>query len=125
MWEAVEEQQLAWPSRRIALRLPEQAVVVEADRDRLGQVVTNYLTNALKYTPADRPIEVSLSREAGQARVQVRDQGPGLPLDAQERIWERFYRLLVAPMETRPRATWAWASTSVAAYQSAWWADRR
>lgn len=99
VWEAVEEQQLAWPSRRIALRLPEQAVVVEADRDRLGQVVTNYLTNALKYTPADRPIEVSLSREAGQARVQVRDQGPGLPLDAQERIWERFYRLPGGPME--------------------------
>ena len=91
--EAVEEQQLAWPQRRMQLQLPEQAVLVEADRDRLGQVVTNYLTNALKYAPADRPIEISLTLEADQARVQVRDQGPGLPPEEQEHIWDRFYRI--------------------------------
>ena len=99
VWEAVEEQLLAWPSRRIELQLPEQAVVIEADRERIGQVVTNYLSNALKYAPADRPIEVSVSREAGQARVQVRDHGPGLYRDQQERIWERFYRLPGAQAE--------------------------
>jgi signal transduction histidine kinase len=97
--EVVEEQQLAWPNRRLDLRLPEQAVAVAADRDRIGQVVTNYLTNALKYAPADRPIEISLSREVDQARVQVHDQGPGLSPAEQERIWQRFYRLPGAPAE--------------------------
>lgn len=91
--EAVEEQQLAWPNREIDLRLSEQAVIVQADRDRIGQVVTNYLTNALKYAPAERPIEVSLSLEAAQVRVEVRDQGPGVPPEKQELIWERFYRI--------------------------------
>ena len=91
--EAVEEQQLAWPDRSMRLLLPEQAVLVEADRDRLGQVVTNYLTNALKYAPADRPIEISLSLEADQARVQVRDHGSGLLPQEQDRIWDRFYRI--------------------------------
>ena len=75
------------------LRLPEQAVVVKADGDRIGQVVTNYLTNALKYAPAARPIEISLRQESDQARVQVQDQGPGLPPEEQERIWQRFYRV--------------------------------
>lgn len=91
--EVVEEQQLAWPNREIDLRLSEQAVIVQADRDRIGQVVTNYLTNALKYAPAERPIEVCLSLEAEQARVEVRDQGPGVPPEKQELIWERFYRI--------------------------------
>ncbi|MGO8947756.1 MAG: ATP-binding protein [Ktedonobacterales bacterium] len=95
--EAVEEQQLAWPQRRMHLLLPEQAVMVEADRDRVGQVVANYLTNALKYAPADRPIEISLSLEAELARVQVRDQGPGLIPQEQDRIWDRFYRVRGAP----------------------------
>jgi signal transduction histidine kinase len=99
VWESVEEQQLAWPSRRMEVRLPEQAVMVKADRDRIGQVMTNYLTNALKYAPANRPIVISLSRKADQARVQVRDQGPGLLPEAQELIWERYYRIPGAQAE--------------------------
>ncbi len=95
--EAVEEQQLAWPQRRMQLLLPEQVVMVEADQDRIGQVVANYLTNALKYAPADRPIEISLSLEANLARVQVSDQGPGLIPQEQDRIWDRFYRSPGAP----------------------------
>ncbi len=91
--EVVEEQKLIWPSRSIDLRLPEQAVDVMADRGRIGQVITNYMTNALKYAPADRPIEVSLKVEANQARVEVRDEGPGLRAEEQERIWQRFYRI--------------------------------
>ncbi len=97
--EVVEEQQLAWPNREIDLSLPEQAVMVQADQDRIGQVVTNYLTNALKYAPADRPIEVSLRLEAEQVRVAVRDQGPGVPPEKQELIWERFYRIPGARVE--------------------------
>ncbi len=96
--EAVEEQQLAWPQRRMQLLLPEQMVMVDADQDRLGQVVTNYLTNALKYAPADRLIEISLSLEADLARVQVRDHGPGMPPQEQDRIWDRFYRSPGAPV---------------------------
>jgi PAS domain S-box-containing protein len=92
--EAVEEQRLAWPNRSIALSLPETPrALLLADADRIGQVVTNYLTNALKYSLEDQPVEVCLQVKGSQARILVRDHGPGLPASEQERIWERFHRV--------------------------------
>jgi signal transduction histidine kinase/PAS domain-containing protein len=92
--QAAERQQQIAPTRTLRLQLPaEQQEPVEVDADRIGQVVTNYLTNALKYSPADRPIEVGLERVGQSARVWVRDEGPGIPPDEQKRIWERFHRV--------------------------------
>lgn len=91
--EEVEEQRQAQPEHRIDLTLPGDApVMVRADADRLGQVVTNYLTNALKYSQESRPIEVRLQIDGDTARVSVRDDGPGLPPEEQSRIWEQFHR---------------------------------
>jgi PAS domain S-box-containing protein len=98
MRDAVREQRLARPGREITLTLPpgEAPVIVEADADRIGQVVTNYLTNALKYSPERAPVAVRLERDDTEcgvaARVAVRDEGPGLPLEQQARVWERFHR---------------------------------
>jgi signal transduction histidine kinase len=92
--EAVEEQRQVNPARNIRLEVQAEApVLVLADADRIGQVITNYLTNALKYAPASRPIVVGLQVEGQNARVSVQDEGPGLPLEEQERVWERFYRV--------------------------------
>jgi signal transduction histidine kinase len=126
----VDEQRLLNPARVIALDVPDPAdipanasreagarsIVVDADEDRLGQVLTNYLTNAQRYSPEDRPIEVTLrlldveaadvSAEAGPdsgpdggtgavrrvARVEVRDHGVGITTDDQATIWNRFQR---------------------------------
>ena len=90
---AVEEQREWAPDRTICLEMPAGlSVPIVADADRIGQVVTNYLTNALKYSPDDRPVTVGLETMPARARVWVRDEGPGLPAAEQERIWERFYR---------------------------------
>ena len=91
--EAVEAQRVAWAERVMDLQAPQgEEVVVRADAERVGQVVTNYLTNALKYTPPDSPVVVILSVEAGQARLAVCDRGPGIPLKEQAHIWEQFRR---------------------------------
>jgi signal transduction histidine kinase len=89
----VEEQRQGFPERTIHLHLPEVPAPLLADADRLGQVVTNYLTNALKYSPEDRPVDVGVGLEGQQGRVWVRDQGPGIPLAEQERLWDRFHRV--------------------------------
>lgn len=92
--QCVEEQRQAAPTRTILLHLPAgQPVPLVADADRIGQVLTNYLTNALKYSPAEQPVEVALIVEARKACVRVRDAGPGIPLAEQERIWDRFHQV--------------------------------
>ena len=92
--EAVGAQRQAAPTRTLLLQFPAaQPVPVYADACRLGQVVTNYLTNARKYSPTEQPVVVGLDVADHEARVWVRDQGPGLPPEEQARIWERFHRV--------------------------------
>ena len=92
--EIVQDMRQATPTRTIFLRLPSnEEVPLLVDADRIRQVVSNYLTNALKYSEEDRPVEISLQTEAGVARIAVRDEGPGLSPAQQEHIWERFYQV--------------------------------
>jgi signal transduction histidine kinase len=92
--EVVDEQRKVHPERTIRLAQPPHraAMPVMADADRLGQVVTNYLGNALKYSPAEEPVAVEVCAEGDLVRVLVRDRGPGIPAAERERIWELFYR---------------------------------
>jgi signal transduction histidine kinase len=88
----VDEQRGLAASRTIRLELPDVPVPVQADAARIGQVVANYLTNALKYSSEDQAVTVGLDLTATMARVWVRDEGPGVAPPERERIWERFYR---------------------------------
>ncbi len=89
----VAEQREANPDRTVGLHLAEgQPVIISADTERIAQVVTNYLTNALKYSYEEQPVDVGLEVEGSQARIWVRDQGPGLSPEQQGHLWERFYR---------------------------------
>jgi signal transduction histidine kinase len=95
---AVEAQSAVSPERTIRVQVPEnQYVPVFVDADRIDQVLTNYLANAVKYAPAYKPIIVRLEVEkveAGrQARVSVRDHGPGVPAAEQAAIWELHHRV--------------------------------
>ena len=65
---------------------------VFADAQRVSQVLTNLLSNAHKYSPANSAIEVRTVRSGDECLVTVRDQGPGVPPEERELIFERFYR---------------------------------
>jgi signal transduction histidine kinase len=68
-------------------------VWVLADEDRLRQVLNNLLENALRYASTNRgAVRVVVQQQVGQALLQVEDDGPGLPSDAVERVFDRFYR---------------------------------
>jgi PAS domain S-box-containing protein len=91
--ETVANQQQAARTRQIELVLsPDEVVPVIVDAGRIGQVLTNYLTNALKFAPVEQVVCVRLDREGTVARVSVCDRGPGLTLEEQQRVWERFYQ---------------------------------
>jgi signal transduction histidine kinase len=71
----------------------EPRVLVRADRDRLAQIIGNYLSNAIRYSPDGAEVHVSVRRHADRVEVAVRDDGPGLTRDQEARIFERFYRI--------------------------------
>ena len=88
----VADLRLGQPERTLGVVSPDQAVYVMADRDRIAQVLDHYVGNALKYSRDDQPVDVRVAVEDGAARVEVRDEGPGIAPDEQRRIWDRFYR---------------------------------
>ncbi len=88
---AVEEHRVLASKRSVRL-------VLHVDADRIEQVIANYLANALKYSREDQPIEVRVQVEGDRARVSVRDEGIGVPVEDQEHIWERFHRVDGAPI---------------------------
>lgn len=89
----VSDLRILHPQRTITLNLPDCAEIIAiVDAVRISQVAHNFLTNALKYSPEEEPIAVGVCLEKDQVRVWVRDAGPGLSREVQQRIWDRFYQ---------------------------------
>ena len=66
---------------------------VAADPDKLRQILTNLIDNAIKYSPDGGRVEVEIGRSGGRVRFRVTDQGLGIPPAEQDRIFEKFFRL--------------------------------
>jgi len=66
---------------------------IQGDRDLLFQAFANILDNSIKYTPASGSISLTMHDQPDQLQVVVSDSGPGIPSEAREKIFERFYRL--------------------------------
>jgi signal transduction histidine kinase len=97
--EHVAAEQVAPGGHRLQVEAPDEAALVEADADRLDQVLTNFLSNALKYSPADQPVTVRLEVVDHQAVVYVTDHGPGISPEEQSHIWDMFYRSPTIPVQ--------------------------
>lgn len=78
---------------QLRLHMPQDLPLVLADRARIEEVVANLLENAVKYSPQASSITVEGSFTSDQVIVSVSDQGPGIPLREQERIFDRFQRV--------------------------------
>lgn len=73
--------------------LPVVPLTVAIDPDRFRQILLNLLTNALRYTPADKAVTVSWSQEGQRGELSVQDEGCGIPAEHLPHIFERFYRI--------------------------------
>jgi heavy metal sensor kinase len=79
-------------SADVEVRVRGSAAPVLADRRRIEQVVRNLLANAIRYVGRGGHVVVSTSRESGEVRCEVRDDGPGIPAAALPHVFDRFYR---------------------------------
>jgi len=79
--------------RKVQLSLPGNLPPIELDYLQIDQVLTNVLENAVRYTPAKSPIEISACVTNGQIEVSIADHGPGIPPYELNRIFDKFYRV--------------------------------
>lgn len=91
---AVREQRLHAPGVNLAIVVETPGLTADGDPERVHQVVANLLENAVRYTPRGGRVEVRArhSDEPPGVTIEVIDEGPGIPEDEQNRIFERFYR---------------------------------
>ncbi len=82
------EAQVVWH-----LEVPETLPLVQADRDRIRQVLANILSNALKYSPRGGEITVSARQQGAYVEVRVTDQGVGIPPEAIPQLFSKFFRV--------------------------------
>ena len=87
---AFEEQ---YPDRTFRLELPDEPASVHGDALRIDQIVTNLVSNAVKYSPRGEPIDVAVRANGRDALVEVRDHGQGIAPQDRDRIFERFVRV--------------------------------
>ena len=90
--DAVSDAQVAGPDHEWSLSIPEEDVIVSGDHFRLHQVVANLLSNARTHTPAGTSVYTTLSTGHGTAIITVADNGPGIPAEIRDRVFERFTR---------------------------------
>src|SRR5438093_4326617 len=80
------------PKHQVAVDVPEQPLSVVGNADRLRQVVGNLLSNAIKYSPQGGVVAVRAEEDDGSIRVEVRDEGIGIPVGQQSQIFNKFFR---------------------------------
>ena len=74
------------------VELPAGPVVARGDATEIDRLVSNLVSNAVKYTPEGRRVSIRVSREGGRARIEVADEGLGISAADQERLFDEFFR---------------------------------
>ncbi|MBE3560332.1 MAG: hypothetical protein IMW89_14070, partial [Ktedonobacteraceae bacterium] len=99
--DVLERMQSQIQGRTVRTMIPEDLPPVKLDYLQMDQVMTNLVENALRYTPAGSPVDITVAVIDRQVLVSVADRGPGIPPGDLERIFDKFYRV----MGTKNRGT--------------------
>ena len=89
---ALSELAVALKGRPLALHVPDTLPTAEADREFAGQVVKQFVENALKYSPDGSPLDISAELKGGKIVIGVADRGPGIEENERSRIFDKFFR---------------------------------
>jgi PAS domain S-box-containing protein len=90
--DIVEESKEIYPNHQIRLNC-RGAYTVMADRDKIGQVITNFISNAVKYAPESHVVDLQCFLSGERPSVSVTDHGPGISPQHQQKVFDRYYRV--------------------------------
>jgi signal transduction histidine kinase len=92
--EIVELYQYVAEEKKISVRteLPDSPILVSVDGIRMRQALANLLDNAIKYTPENGQVTITVRSEGNEAVITFKDTGVGIPAEEQDKIWSRLYR---------------------------------
>ncbi|HHP7229936.1 MAG TPA: ATP-binding protein [Xenococcaceae cyanobacterium] len=90
--QIIREVKLSHQDRVINLVVAENNLEISADEKLLWHIITNLLSNALKYSTSEQPVNLQLTRQENLIILEVQDRGIGIPLEAQKHLFESFYR---------------------------------
>jgi signal transduction histidine kinase len=93
IYQVVDEFMAHHVSRKIQPRIGAVSYVLWADVDRLHQVIANLIDNAVKYSPENSEVTVSIESNGAEGVLSVSDHGPGIPIMEQSHLFQKFYRL--------------------------------
>lgn len=88
----LHQHRLPLRSKRIDLVLQSPSLVIEADREKLRTIIDNLISNAVKYSPPGGKLWVQVSHDHEFALLEVRDEGPGIPLQERDKVFDAFYQ---------------------------------
>jgi signal transduction histidine kinase len=97
----IEEHQHTTDKHKIILHSCDTTQVI-ADKERIGQVISNFISNAIKYSPQEGEITISCELAENGIKVSVRDRGIGIPEEVKEKVFDRFFRVNNPEMRTYP-----------------------
>lgn len=90
--EQVETQRLQWQGAGLRVRVEGPTVWARVDHDKLGTALANLLSNAIRFSPPGGTVTLSLDTHDSRARIDIRDEGPGVAPEDRDRVFEPFYR---------------------------------
>ncbi|MDR2000457.1 MAG: HAMP domain-containing histidine kinase [Zoogloeaceae bacterium] len=91
--QVLATQQLAVRDKRLRILGTLTPLIVTGGKEEITTIVNNLVTNAIKYSPAEGTIKLLLAQDGDQAVLDVMDQGPGIPEESREKIFEPFFRI--------------------------------
>jgi len=97
IWEVVSRYSETANVKNITLLMGETEGEVLADPNRFMQVMSNLVSNAIKFSPNDRFVTIASTEEAGRVRLTITDEGPGIPAHEQSALFEPFSKLSPRP----------------------------
>ena len=96
----IEEEAIATITSHNVVFAPVVKTMVNADRDKIGQVINNFISNAVKYSPGGSTINIACVTSNGKALISVKDEGMGIAAKDIDRLFERYYRVESKSMGT-------------------------